>query len=102
MTSLPDQIGRHIQATLIRRHRGICSKTYTLNIGGQIGQRMDGSIPDSIVERSRLAWQSLEAQLKVNMALDNLVKVAAIRPSQGGVAAVRARTNVPRDGLRAR
>ena len=36
MTSLPDQIGRHIQATLIRRHRGICSKTYTLNIGGQI------------------------------------------------------------------
>ena len=35
----------------------------TLYISGQIGQRMDGAIPDDIVEQSRLAWQNLEAQL---------------------------------------
>ena len=26
-------------------------------ISGQVGQRMDGAIPDDIVEQSRLAWQ---------------------------------------------
>jgi enamine deaminase RidA (YjgF/YER057c/UK114 family) len=31
--------------------------TRTLYISGQVGQRMDGTIPDDTVEQSRLAWQ---------------------------------------------
>jgi enamine deaminase RidA (YjgF/YER057c/UK114 family) len=51
----------------------------TLYISGQIGQRMDGTIPDDIVEQSRLTWQNLEAQLKaVGMTFANLVKVTTI------------------------
>ena len=62
----------------------------TLYISGQIGQRMDGAIPDDIVEQSRLAWQNLEAQLKAaDMTLDNLVKITVILPNHGDVAAAR-------------
>jgi 2-iminobutanoate/2-iminopropanoate deaminase len=62
----------------------------TLYISGQIGQRMDGAIPDDIVEQSRLAWQNLEAQLKAaGMNFDNLVKVTTILPNPGDVAAAR-------------
>jgi len=62
----------------------------TLYISGQIGQRMDGTIPDDIVEQSRLAWQNLEAQLKAaGMTLDNLVKITIILPNHGDVAAAR-------------
>jgi 2-iminobutanoate/2-iminopropanoate deaminase len=62
----------------------------TLYISGQIGQRMDGIIPDDIVEQSRLAWQNLEAQLKAaGMTLDNLVKITIILPNHGDVAAAR-------------
>ena len=62
----------------------------TLYISGQIGQRMDGAIPDDIVEQSRLAWQNLEAQLKAaGMSFDNLVKVTTILPNPGDVAAAR-------------
>jgi 2-iminobutanoate/2-iminopropanoate deaminase len=54
----------------------VTGATRTLYISGQIGQRMDGTIPADIVEQSRLAWQNLEAQLKAaGMTLDNLVKV---------------------------
>jgi 2-iminobutanoate/2-iminopropanoate deaminase len=62
----------------------------TLYISGQIGQRMDGTITDDIVEQSRLAWQNLEAQLKAaGMTLDNLVKITTILPNQGDLAAAR-------------
>jgi 2-iminobutanoate/2-iminopropanoate deaminase len=62
----------------------------TLYISGQIGQRMDGTIPDDIVEQSRLAWQNLEAQLKAaGMTLDNLVKITTILPNGGDLAAAR-------------
>ena len=62
----------------------------TLYISGQIGQRMDGVIPDEIAEQSRLAWQNLEAQVKAaGMTLDNLVKVTTILPNHGDVAAAR-------------
>jgi enamine deaminase RidA (YjgF/YER057c/UK114 family) len=62
----------------------------TLYISGQIGLRMDGTIPDDVVEQSRLTWQNLEAQLKAaGMTLDNLVKVTTILPNQGDVAAAR-------------
>ena len=51
---------------------------------------MDVTIPDDIVEQSRLAWQNLEAQVKAaGMTLDNLVKVTTILPNQGDVAAAR-------------
>jgi 2-iminobutanoate/2-iminopropanoate deaminase len=61
----------------------------TLHISGQIGQRMDGTIPDDIVEQSRLAGQNLEAQLRApGMTLDNLVKVT-ILPNGGDVVAAR-------------
>ncbi len=54
----------------------------TLYISGQVGQRMDGTIPADIVEQSRLAWQNLEAQLKAaGMTLDNLVKITTILPN---------------------
>ena len=42
----------------------VSGATRTLYISGQVGQRVDGTIPDDIVEQSRLAWQNLEAQLK--------------------------------------
>ena len=57
----------------------------TLYISGQIGQRIDGTIPDDIVEQSRLAWQNLAAQIKAaGMTLDHLVKVTTILPNQQG------------------
>jgi 2-iminobutanoate/2-iminopropanoate deaminase len=53
----------------------VSGATRTLYICGQVGQRMDGTIPDDIDEQSRLAWQNLEAQLKAaGMTLDNLVQ----------------------------
>jgi enamine deaminase RidA (YjgF/YER057c/UK114 family) len=62
--------------------------TRTLYISGQIGQRIDGSLPDDIVEQSRLTWQNLEAQLKAaDMTLDNLVKITTILPNHGDLAA---------------
>src|SRR5262249_1137555 len=63
--------------------------TRTLYISGQVGQ-MDGTIPDDIVEQSRLAWQNLEAQLKAaGMTLDNLVKITTILPNHCDLAAAR-------------
>src|SRR6516165_8196186 len=51
----------------------VSGATRTLYISGQVGQRMDGTIPDDVVEQSRVAWQNLEAQLKAaSMTLDNL------------------------------
>jgi 2-iminobutanoate/2-iminopropanoate deaminase len=68
----------------------VSGATRTLYTSGQVGQRMDGTIPSDIVEQSRLAWQKLEAQLKAaGMTLDNLVKVTTILPNQGDVAAAR-------------
>lgn len=68
----------------------VSGATRTLYICGQVGQRMDGTIPDDIVEQSRLAWQNLEAQLKAaGMSFDNLVKVTTILPNPGDVAAAR-------------
>ena len=61
----------------------ISGSSRTLYISGQVGQRMDGTIPDDIVEQSRLAWQNLEAQLKAaGMTLDNLVKVATVKSNR--------------------
>lgn len=60
----------------------------TLYISGQVGQRMDGTIPDDIAEQSRLAWQNLEAQLRsAGMTLDNLVKITTILPNGDDLAA---------------
>ena len=68
----------------------VSGATRTLYISGQVGQRVDGTIPDDIVEQSRLAWQNLEAQLKAaGMTLDNLVKITTILPNHGDLAAVR-------------
>ena len=36
----------------------------TLYISGQVGVRMDGTIPEDVAEQSRLAWKNLEAQLR--------------------------------------
>jgi endoribonuclease L-PSP len=61
----------------------VTGATRTLYISGQVGQRMDGTIPADIVEQSRLAWQNLEAQLKAaGVTLDNLVKTT-ILPNHG-------------------
>jgi 2-iminobutanoate/2-iminopropanoate deaminase len=37
----------------------VSGATRTLYISGQVGQRVDGTIPDDIVEQSRLAWQKI-------------------------------------------
>src|SRR5262249_25025293 len=42
----------------------VSGATRTLYISGQVGLRTDGTIPDDIVEQSRLTWQNLEAQLR--------------------------------------
>ena len=77
----------------------VSGATSTLYISGQVGQRMDGTIPDDIVEQSRLAWQNLEAQLKAGgVTLDNLVKITTILPNHGDLAAAReGRSKVPGD-----
>jgi 2-iminobutanoate/2-iminopropanoate deaminase len=68
----------------------VSGPTRTLYISGQVGLRMDGSIPDDIVEQTRLAWQNLEAQLKAaGMTLDNLVKITTILPNFDDLAAAR-------------
>ena len=68
----------------------VTGATRTLYISGQVGQRMDGSIPDDVVEQSRLAWQNLEAQLNAaGMTLDHLVKVTTILPDRGDLIAAR-------------
>jgi 2-iminobutanoate/2-iminopropanoate deaminase len=68
----------------------VTGATRTLYISGQVGQRMDGTIPADIVEQSRLAWQNLEAQLRAaGMTLDNLVKITTILPNHGDLAAAR-------------
>ena len=62
----------------------------TLYISGQVGLRMDGTLPDGIAEQSHLAWQNLEAQLRAaGMTLDNLVKITVVLPNGGDVAAAR-------------
>jgi len=66
----------------------ITGATRTLYISGQVGQRMDGTIPADIVEQSQLAWRNLEAQLKTaGMTLDNLVKTTTILANLSDLAA---------------
>jgi 2-iminobutanoate/2-iminopropanoate deaminase len=68
----------------------VSGATRTLYISGQVGLKMDGTLPNDIVEQSRLAWQNLEAQLKAaGMTLDNLVKITIILPNHGDLAAAR-------------
>jgi 2-iminobutanoate/2-iminopropanoate deaminase len=68
----------------------VSGATRTLYISGQVGLKMDGTLPNDIVEQSRLAWQNLEAQLKAaGMTLDNLVKINVILPNHGDLAAAR-------------
>jgi 2-iminobutanoate/2-iminopropanoate deaminase len=68
----------------------VSGATRTLYTSGQIGQRMDGTMPDDIAEQSRVTWQNLEAQLKAaGMTLDNLVKITTILPNHGDLAAAR-------------
>ena len=64
--------------------------TRTLYISGQVGQRVDGTIPDDFVEQSHIAWQNLEAQLRAaGMTLDNLVKITTILPDLADLVAAR-------------
>jgi 2-iminobutanoate/2-iminopropanoate deaminase len=68
----------------------VSGATRTLYISGQVGERVDGTIPDDIAEQSRLAWQNLEAQLKAaGMTLDNLVKITTILPNRDHLPAAR-------------
>jgi enamine deaminase RidA (YjgF/YER057c/UK114 family) len=68
----------------------VSGATRTLYISGQVGVRMDGTIPDSVAEQSNLAWKNLEAQLRAaGMTLDNLVKITTIIPNHGDLPAVR-------------
>ncbi len=47
-----------------------------LFVSGQIPAAVDGSVPESFEEQSRLAWRNVVAQLRsAGMTLDNLVKV---------------------------
>jgi enamine deaminase RidA (YjgF/YER057c/UK114 family) len=63
----------------------------TLYISGQIGMRVDGSIPEDATEQSRLAFRNLEAQLRAaGMTLDNLVKITYILPDHADLSAARA------------
>ena len=66
----------------------VTGATRTLYISGQVGLRMDGSVPTDITEQCRLAWQNLDAQLQAaGMTLDNLVKITTILPNHGDLAA---------------
>ena len=66
----------------------VSGATRTLYISGQVGIRMDGTIPDDIVEQSRLAFRNLEARLRAaGMTLDNLVKITYILPNPADLGA---------------
>jgi 2-iminobutanoate/2-iminopropanoate deaminase len=68
----------------------VSSSARTIYISGQVGLRLDGTMPDNTAEQARLAWHNLEAQLKTaGMALDNLVKITTILPNHGDIAAAR-------------
>ncbi|MFI4994709.1 MAG: RidA family protein [Hyphomicrobiales bacterium] len=68
----------------------VAGATRILYISGQVGVRMDGTIPDDVAEQSRLAWRNLAAQLKAaGMTLDNLVKITTILPNHADLAASR-------------
>ena len=68
----------------------VSSASGRLEVSGQIGQRMDGTIPDDIVKQSPIGLTDLEAQLKAaGMTLDNLVKITTIIPNGGDVVAAR-------------
>jgi enamine deaminase RidA (YjgF/YER057c/UK114 family) len=69
----------------------VTGATRTIYISGQVGVRMDGSIPEDATEQSQLAYRNLEAQIgAAGMALDNLVKITVILPNHADVAAARA------------
>jgi enamine deaminase RidA (YjgF/YER057c/UK114 family) len=69
----------------------VSGATRTLYVSGQVGMRLDGSIPEDPAEQSRLAFRNLEAQLRAaDMTLDNLVKITYILPNLADLAAARA------------
>ena len=69
----------------------VAGASRTLYISGQVGMRMDGSVPEDATEQSRLAYRNLEAQvMAAGMTLDNLVKITAIVPNHADIAAARA------------
>jgi 2-iminobutanoate/2-iminopropanoate deaminase len=54
----------------------VTGATRTLYVSGQIPVGVDGSVPETFIEQSRLAWANVIAQLRAaDMTLDNLVKV---------------------------
>jgi len=61
-----------------------------LFISGQLGIEADGTTPPDMQGQARLAWRSLESQLKAaGMGLDNLVKVTMIIPNPTDIPASR-------------
>ncbi len=66
----PAPAGTYTQAVEVQ------NATRTLYVSGQVPVGVDGSVPSTFLDQSRLAWQNVIAQLHAaDMTLDNLVKV---------------------------
>ncbi|MCA3628802.1 MAG: RidA family protein [Methylobacterium sp.] len=61
-----------------------------LVISGQVGQRLDGSVPDDLAEQMEAAWDNLTAILaEAGMSIPDLVKISAFSTVPGSVAMYR-------------
>ena len=68
----------------------VVNASRTLYISGQVGIDASGTIPEDIVEQSKVVWANIEAQLRAGgMSLDNVVKITTIVTDHSYIAASR-------------
>ena len=68
----------------------VVNASRTLYISGQVGIDASGTIPEDIVEQSKVVWANIEAQLRAGgMSLDNVVKITTIVTDHAYIAASR-------------
>jgi 2-iminobutanoate/2-iminopropanoate deaminase len=61
-----------------------------LVISGQVGQRLDGSVPEDLAEQMEAAWDNLTAILaEAGMSMTDLVKITVFTTVPGSVAMYR-------------
>lgn len=61
-----------------------------LVISGQVGQRLDGSVPNDLAEQMEAAWDNLTAILAdAGMSVTDLVKISAFTTVSGSVSTYR-------------
>ncbi|MGL5447846.1 MAG: RidA family protein [Rhabdaerophilum sp.] len=86
-------IPRSIAAPASRYAHGVVhsARARRLVISGQIGQRIDGTIPDDLTEQMEIAWDNLTAVLaEAGMNIADLIKINVFVTVPGSVKLYRA------------